>query len=388
MSPSDLIYAQPVDIKPIGKPVASIPVRGPPRAYGPARPMPYAPRPQKIPPKRISNGGSFRPGFSDKYGSSNVQFSQSNGLYGGNEGNYVTRPPNYASESPYIFENNRPSYNKVPPSQPPSNNKDVIQQHVHHHYVHSDDSNKEPKVIIKPVAIPVGSVGQLGAQSLSQQSADIITAGGGDYSGFTTGGFKPMTGVYNLDNPDTIYGSQYGHNNKQILPKPYPNNGFEDQKYGNSLGAYASQNNEFYKKELHVGGAPNNLYNQGPAKFSQNNAYQENYHEAKAQGFECVCVNYDQCPSQEIIGRRDDLYLPIDPRNKGSDIAALSDEQLDNLNKTETVESSKDVNVNSTEEIKKISKRETKNEQDGENTKEIEPVSIELYILISRNLCL
>ncbi|XP_026316903.1 uncharacterized protein LOC113228002 isoform X3 [Hyposmocoma kahamanoa] len=375
VSPSDLIYAQPVDIKPIGKPVASIPLRGPPRAYGPARPMPYAPRPQKIPPKRISNGGSFRPGFSDKYGSSNVQFSQSNGLYGGNEGNYVTRPPNYASESPYIFENNRPSYNKVPPSQPPSNNKDIIQQHVHHHYVHSDDSNKEPKVIIKPVAIPVGSVGQLGAQSLSQQSADIITAGGGDYSGFTTGGFKPMTGVYNLDNPDTIYGSQYGHNNvnKQILPKPYPNNGFEDQKYGNSLGAYASQNNEFYKKELHVGGSSNNLYNQGPAKFSQNNAYQENYHEAKAQGFECVCVNYDQCPSQEIIGRRDDLYLPIDPRNKGSDIAALSDEQLDNLNKTESVESSKDVNVNSTEEIKKISKRETKNEQDGEVTKEIEP---------------
>lgn len=382
MSPSDLIYAQPVDIKPIGKPVASIPIRGPPRAYGPPRPVPYAPRPQKIPPKRVGNGGSFRPGFSDKYGSSNVQFSQSNGLYGGNEGNYVTRPPNYASESPYIFENSRPSYNKVPPSQPPSNNKDVIQQHVHHHYVHSDDSNKEPKVIIKPVAIPVGSVGHLGAQSLSQQSADIITAGGGDYSGFTTGGFKPMTGVYNLDNPDTIYGSQYGHNNvnKQTLPKPNPNNGFDDQKYGNSLGAYASQNNEFYKKELHVGGPSNNLYNQGPAKFSQGNAYQENYHEAKAQGFECVCVNYDQCPSQEIIGRRDDLYLPIDPRNKGSDIVALSDEQLDNLNKTESSEASKDDNVKTTEETKKISKRETKGEKETEATKEIEPVSTELLM--------
>lgn len=339
--------------------------------------MPYAPRPQKFPPKRVGNG-SYRPGFSDKYGSGNVQFSQSNGLYGGNEGNYVTRPPSYASESPYIFENNRPSYNKVPSSQPHNNNKDVVQQHVHHHYVHSDDSNKEPKVIIKPVAIPVGSVGHLGAQSFTQQPSDIITAGGGDYSGLTTGGFKPMTGVYNLDNPDTIYGSQYGQNNgnKQMLPKPYPNNGFDDQKYGNSLGAYASNNNDFYKKELHVGVSSNNLFNQGPAKFGESNTYQENYHEAKAQGFECVCVNYDQCPSQEIIGRRDDLYLPIDPRNKGSDIAALSDEQLDNLNKTDSVESSKDVKVNTTEETKKVSKRETKEE--NEATKEIEPVSIEL----------
>lgn len=381
MSPSDLIYAQPVDIKPIGKPVASIPIRGPPRAYGPAKPMLYAPRPQKIPPKRVSTGGSFRPGFSDKYGAGNVQFSQSNGLYGGNEGNYVTRPPSYAGESPYIFENSRPSYNKVPPTQPASNNKDVVQQHVHHHYVHSDDNNKEPKVIIKPVAIPVGSVGHLGAQSLSQQPTDIITAGGGDYSGLTTGGFKPMTGVYNLDNPDTIYGSQYGNNNvnKPIHQKPYPNNGFDDQKYGNSLGAYASQNNEFYKKELHVGGSSNNLYNQGPAKFGQSNGYQENYHEAKAQGFECVCVNYDQCPSQEIIGRRDDLYLPIDPRNKVSDIAALSDEQLENINKTESVESSEDVKVNTTEEIKKVSKRETKDEKVNEATKEIEPVSIKLF---------
>ncbi|XP_053606482.1 uncharacterized protein LOC128672966 isoform X2 [Plodia interpunctella] len=400
LSPDEVIYAQPVDIKPVGKPIASIPVRGPPRAYGPPKPMPYPSRPQKIPPKRIGYGSNYRPGFSDKYGS-NFQFAQGNGAYSGHDSNYVTKPPTYANESPYTFDNSKPSYNKGPLSQSSSKTETVVQQHVHHHYVHGD-GDKDPKVIIKPVAIPVGSVGHLGlgsagnlesqgnyaSQSFGQQSSDIITAGGADFSGlssgsFNSGGFKPMTGGYIENKPiyeaDTIYGSQYGHEgfNKgngnlhaQSLPKPYPNNGFEDQKYGNSLGAYGTQHSEFYKKELNVG-STNNLHNQGPATFGQNNLYQENYHDAKAQRFECVCVNYDQCPSQEIIGRRDDLYLPIDPRNKGSEITALTDEQLDNLTKSSEVKSD-DKNTTETE-IKKISKRDAKDDNVTEATKEIEP---------------
>ncbi|XP_063363723.1 uncharacterized protein LOC134652463 [Cydia amplana] len=388
LSPDELIYAQPVDIKPIGKPIASIPIRGPPRAYGPAKPMPpYSSRPQKYPPKRVGYGGppNMRPGFSEKYGQvsgSNFQFSQSNGLYGGSEGNYVTRPPTYANESPYNFENTKPHYNKVPPTQ--TNTKtDVVQQHVHHHYVHSD-GDKEPKVIIKPVAIPVGSIGHLGAQSLSQQQTDIITAGGGDYSGFSSGGFKPMTdGFSPVNKPvyetDTIYGSQYGNSNgnkgnsflSQSLPNQYSNTDFGAQKYGNTLGAFSSHNNEFYKKELHVGSG-NNLYQQGPATFGQGNSYQENYHEAKAQGFECVCVNYDQCPSQEIIGRRDDLYLPIDPRNKGSEIAALTEEQLDNITRADASETKTETTTTEAS-VKKVSKRETKNENEDKIEKEAEP---------------
>ncbi|XP_026762413.2 uncharacterized protein LOC113521174 isoform X1 [Galleria mellonella] len=396
LSPDELIYAQPVDIKPVGKPIASIPVRGPPRAYGPPKPMPYPPRPQKIPPKRVGYGSNYannyRPGFSEKYGvaSNNFQFSQSSGLYGGHESNYVTKPPSFPNESPYTFENSKPIYNKGPITQSSSKTETVVQQHVHHHYVHGD-SDKDPKVIIKPVAIPVGSVGQLESigsltsQSHVQQSTDIITGGGNDFSGIHSGGFKPMAGGYLENKPgyetDTIYGSQYSHNsfNKgssniltQSLPNPYPSNTFEDQKYGNSLGAYATQNNEFYKKELHVG-STDNLYNRGPATFGQNNLYQENYHEAKAQGFECVCVNYDQCPSQEVIGRRDDLYLPIDPRNKGSDITALTEEQLDNLTKTDASESARESKINATEtDTKKISKRETKEDSSTEPSKEIQ----------------
>ncbi|KAI5645445.1 trypsin domain-containing protein [Phthorimaea operculella] len=399
LSPDELIYAQPVDIKPVGKPIASIPVRGPPRAYGAAKPV-YSSRPQKMqPPKRIGYGGNYgssyggshgsqgsnyagsRPGFSDKYGVANNNFqfsqSQSNSLYGGQDNNYVTRPPSYANDSPYTFESSKPGYGKQPSSQSGSK-PEIVQQHVHHHYVHSDD-NKDPKVIIKPVAIPVGSIGHLGSQNLAQQSHSegVITASGFDY-----GGFKPMTAGFNVDNAETIYGSQssFSQNSlqSQNLPRPYPGNNFDDQKYGNSLGGFNGQSSQFYKKELHVGGgSANNLYNQGPATFGQGNGYQENYHEAKAQGFECVCVNYDQCPNEEIIGRRDDLYLPIDPRNKG-DIAALTEEQLDNLNKTETIEASSDKNATETEN-KKISKREAKEDiqandkSDDEATKDAEP---------------
>ncbi|XP_023936776.1 uncharacterized protein LOC112044986 isoform X2 [Bicyclus anynana] len=385
VSPDELIYAQPVDIKPIGKPIASIPIRGPPRAYGPPKPMLYPPRPQKIPPRRPGYGGNVRPGFSDKYGvaGGNFQFSQSSGSSGFNgfDTNYVTKAPIYANNEPYNFENSKPVYNKVPTAGHNSKTESVVQQHVHHHYVHSD-GDKEPKVIIKPVAIPVGSVGHLATQLHNQESTDVITSSGGDFNAVSSGGFKPMTGYPQSIKPvydtDTVYGSQYGHSafNKgstnllnQGLPNQYTNNGFDDQKYGNSLGSYASQNGEFYKKELNVGSG-NNLYNQGPATFGQNNnLYQQNYHEAKAQGFECVCVSYDQCPSQEIIGRRDDLYLPIDPRNKGSDITALTEEQLDTLNKT--LDDAK-LNQNSTE-VKEISKRDVSEVKDKEAAKEIEP---------------
>lgn len=394
VSPDELIYAQPVDIKPVGKPIASIPIRGPPRAYGAPKPMPYPSRPQKFPPKRIGYGGNSRPGFSEKYGqvsSGNYQFSQNNGY---NEASYLSKPPqSYGNESPYAFEK-QGVYNR-PPSIPlaPTSTKteSLVQQHVHHHYVHGD-AEKEPKVIIKPVAIPVGSVGSISSHQQTQQ-ADIITAGGGDYSGFSTGGFKPMSGSYSFENKpsyesDTIYGTKYQQQNfnkgssnilSQGLPGPYGNNGFDEHKYGNSLGSYASSN-DFYKKEFNVGSA-NQLLNSGPATFGQsNNAYQnqQQFHEAKAQGFECVCVNIDQCPSQEIIGRRDDLYLPIDPRNKGSEIVALTEEQLDNVtvaekksdNNVTVVEAEK---FTESEAVKTVSKREVKEEKSEGAAKEIEP---------------
>lgn len=351
-----------------------------------------------MPPKRIGYGPNIRPGFSEKYGqvsSANYQYSQNGGnLYNGaNDASFFSKPhSNYANDNPYAFENNNKQgiHNKqpyIPLSPSTTKTETTVQQHVHHHYVHGD-SNKEPNVIIKPVAIPVGSVGSL-SHLQSQQATDVITAGGADFSGFSTGGFKPMTGSYHTESKpifesDTIYGSKYQQQNynkgssnlnNQQLPGPYANNAYDDQKYTNSLGAYS--NTDFYKKEFNVG-TSNNVYNQGPATFTQN-SYQQHYQEGKAQGFDCVCVNYDQCPSQEIIGRRDDLYLPIDPRNKGSEITALSDEQLDNVTisdkNDEINENTTTVPENKAETVKTISKRDVTEEETKEATKQIEPVS-------------
>lgn len=45
----------------------------------------------------------------------------------------------------------------------------------------------------------------------------------------------------------------------------------------------------------------------------------------RAENYDCVCVPYDQCPTHDVIGRKDDLFLAIDPRNLKSDIQAEND---------------------------------------------------------------
>lgn len=43
------------------------------------------------------------------------------------------------------------------------------------------------------------------------------------------------------------------------------------------------------------------------------------------QSLDCVCVPYEQCPSYDIIGRKGDLILPLDPRHLETEIEALED---------------------------------------------------------------
>jgi len=51
-------------------------------------------------------------------------------------------------------------------------------------------------------------------------------------------------------------------------------------------------------------------------------------------------VPISQCPAADRIGRKEDLILPIDPRNLGKDIEALSDDALA-TNATTSVEGKK-----------------------------------------------
>lgn len=107
--------------------------------------------------------------------------------------------------------------------------------------------------------------------------------------------------------------------------------------YNGNTGSFHSSNPDFYKKELNINGGlkANGLsqYQTSQNKYTQNGQQQFNtgekyqgFESARQENFDCVCVPYEQCPAQDIIGRKDDLILPLDPRNLGSDIEAISDD--------------------------------------------------------------
>ncbi|KAK9502944.1 hypothetical protein O3M35_011622 [Rhynocoris fuscipes] len=119
VQPHDLIYAQPVHLKPVGRPIPAIPVRGtggitpPPissNIYGPPRPvsLPYRP-----------NNRPYKP--------------------------YVSGPPPSVYEPDHdhsILQEKRPIGVVSGPSAAGSSS---VQTHVHHHYHHGDD-NKYPEI--------------------------------------------------------------------------------------------------------------------------------------------------------------------------------------------------------------------------------------------------
>lgn len=99
LSPHDLIYAQPVHIKPVGRPIPAVPVKGPPVSgpvYGPPRPVPLPTRygpPPPLPPSR----------------------------------------PFYPHKSPPVYE---PTLEEKKPVVVVGGHQAGVQTHVHHHFHH------------------------------------------------------------------------------------------------------------------------------------------------------------------------------------------------------------------------------------------------------------
>lgn len=134
-----------------------------------------------------------------------------------------------------------------------------------------------------------------------------------------------------------------------------------------------------YKKELNLNGGQNNYLQ----------SYGNDLESARAENYDCVCVPYDQCPSHEIIGRKDDFFLPLDPRNLKSDIQAEEERVITDGNGTmSVVKVAKGAELNVTaieeekkendkaEEVKKISKREAPVEAEKKQDKEGEPEAV------------
>lgn len=154
----------------------------------------------------------------------------------------------------------------------------------------------------------------------------------------------------------------------------------------NSAG-FHSTNPDYYKKALKGSSGINavnsygNLYSSGSSNYNQ-------YQTPRQDGYDCVCVPYSQCPAQDVLGRKGDLILPIDPRNLATDIEAISDSNSTTTsNSTDdsieiTTESMQEqhngIEIETTKEnIKRITKREvSESKSDDVKKSDGEAVSI------------
>lgn len=168
LHPHDLIYAQPVAIKPVGRPIPAVPVpvKGP--GYGPPRPVPLPPsRPGYGPPPLPPS----RPYYPTKKGPIPVYEPDDIHSY----------KPILEEKKPVVVVNGQGS---------------GVQTHVHHHYHHGDKVSA-PGVIdttFDPAPFPSAS-GSYGTPSFSTgplYGNSIAPSGsGGLYSGSSSYGGKP-----------------------------------------------------------------------------------------------------------------------------------------------------------------------------------------------------
>eukprot|EP00099_Drosophila_melanogaster_P021619 NP_648878.1 uncharacterized protein Dmel_CG4998, isoform A [Drosophila melanogaster] len=230
---------------------------------------------------------------------------------------------------------------------------DGLQQHVHHHY-HHVEGGEGAKVPSVPIPIGAGQTINTDFSALAQSSAtytpSIQTSSGSSYSqsnafnagfnGASQGGLLSQNGFGISQKPT---GDLYKPNSGDLYK---PNSGlgnFGSSSSGGFSGSpsssYHSQNPDYYKKELQ--GGASNQYNGISGGYQGQGQYQSGYDTSRQQIVDCQCVPISQCPAADRIGRKEDLILPIDPRNLGKDIEALSDDALSS-NATTTAEAKKD----------------------------------------------
>lgn len=269
-------------------------------------------------------------------------------------------------------------------------------EHVHHHYHHNAEGNNKPTVVVNPIPIAAAAVStDLSSLSNSFSSANSF--------GSLGTGFNPSSGLGGFSSSNGVLGSSFGggglnggfYGGKQTVnydsasfgtTKPVTENyGAQTfDSFGTSVGAYGSSG--LYKKELNLNSVNNNYLQSGYAEKYQG------IESARAENYDCICVPYDQCPSHDVIGRKDDLYLPLDPRSLKSDIEAIpaisEDERVitDGNGTMTVVRVVKDVGLNNTQfnekldtaetSEKKVSKREAPVDQKDGSTEKVEGVSI------------
>jgi hypothetical protein len=427
ISPEELIYAQPVAINPVGRPIPTIPLKGPTRGgYGPPKPIPFPPGhggpPTKFgpPPKFGSPHKPPRRGYGPPlpskpfYGPPSKPFLNEHEIYEGAE--FISKPHGpyiqpIEPDTPYQFEHGVSQSHKDKKVEvvvtahggtaQAGGNTNEPQQHVHHHFHHNADAigNKSPTVVVNP--IPVASAA---AVSSSSFGSGLLESHGSSYfkpaAVSSSSGFNPVSsftpgvshnfGSGGLTIGGSGFGGSYGgqtiasyggsSHNLGYFDKSKPvSEAFGSGNFGASVGSYGSSG--LYKKELNLG---SNSVNSNYLQTGYADKYQ-GLESSRNENYDCVCVPYDQCPSHDIIGRKDDLYLPLDPRNLKSDIEALGEDErvITDGNGTMTiVRVPKAASLNETalteekvndQKDRTVTKREAPSEEKTQDKAKIEP---------------
>ncbi|KAG5862327.1 hypothetical protein JTB14_036169 [Gonioctena quinquepunctata] len=410
ISPDELVYAQPVAINPVGKPIPTIPLKGslgssgkyfspnkfiPPQSGYQGKP----PRRHYGPPPTHSRPFLGKPGLSGE-------------IYAGPFSKPIGTPEEFVQPiepdfPPYKFEQGEHhsaqhkdkrveitvnAQGGTASSGVPTTGN-VALEHVHHHYHHNIDGTIKPTNIANPLSVAAASVSTssgLGSSTFNSQNSfapfehintlnkpnpgSNLFGGSSYYSSSNANGLNIGSSAGTYDTKFGVginsgyYGGQsvanYGSSSLGV-------NSFESVKpvsehYG--PGSYGTSG--LYKKELDLNSVAHNHLQSGYAdRFRDHNSQ-------ISDSANCICVPYEQCPLQDVIGRKNDLYLPLDPRNLKSDIEAIVDES-DNNSTSNVVKDPIDTPSNSTGEaaakdtdaVKRISKREV----DVEKTNEDKP---------------
>ncbi|KAI5721064.1 hypothetical protein M8J77_015477 [Diaphorina citri] len=285
ISPQEVIYAQPVGLKPVGRPITAIPIKSGhslnPNYGGPS----YSGGPGSF----SGGSGSFSSG--PGYGPPRpVPFSPSG------PGPIYSRPPNSKISAPIYGSSSRPS-----PVYEPNiadtlsgaekkpvvvvNSNHGVQEHIHHHYHHADNDIKGTGIV--PNTFETGN--NFPAASSFSPRPVYGGSGGGSLYGSTGNGFVGTS-----------------------------------PSYGGGVDTYGSTS-PFYKKEYNVKRPyTNNNYNSlSSAGPSGSGGYADKYPQYESPRLDnenCYCVPYDQCLPHEI-SRKDGLL--IDPRSNNKNIEAI-----------------------------------------------------------------
>lgn len=401
--PHDIIYAQPVTIKPVGRPLPAIAIK---RPYGPAKPVPLPPGIGSGP---IYSGlpGPIYSGPPGHFSGSSSSFSGSHHSSGGPYPVYKKPPfgsrPVYEGgvDGEYEFENKFLEKKQVLVQQPTAGG---VQQHVHHHYHHGEGDVKNPGVIVGTpgLAGPILNPGAISTNGLNSYGYGSSGTYGGSYNDFedykkTFKVKSPSNGnsldpaassssyannypTYDKSKRDSLFtskGFSGGVESTKILSSGFGGgNGFANQGFGAGNSGFGQiPNNGFIANGGHSSnngfgsnaglGASNGFIANGGhvsnngfgsnAGLGSTNGFGSNSGLGSSNGFEnnyasnsyddCVCVPYDQCAGIDQAGRKDDLFLAIDPRNLGKDIEAVEEIVVTDGNGTmSTIRVPKEVN--------------------------------------------